>query len=90
MQIYQASKQYWETFYTEETISVKKSKVKCYEDNSMKTMHCINDFIAEHLDCQLPWVNYLGSKPLKTCSAHWGKNPQFIQKFTFQNIFFFT
>ena len=39
-----------------ETIHVKKSTYDCYEDNSMKMTHCINDFYATQLGCQLPWA----------------------------------
>ena len=39
-----------------ETISLKKSKYNCFEDNSMIFKDCINDFISEQIKCQLPWA----------------------------------
>ena len=64
-----AGKGDFKTVTTEETISLKKSTYDCYEDNSMKKQDCINDFIAEELDCKLPWATYKGSSKLEECEG---------------------
>ena len=45
-----------EVFTTILTTSLKKSKFDCYEDNSMQVTKCINEYIAEQMDCCLPWA----------------------------------
>ena len=37
------------------TVSLKSRKHECYQNNSMEAVNCFNDFMAEELDCQLPW-----------------------------------
>ena len=69
-EIYQRSKGYTKIFTAVETISLKKSYYDCYEDNSMRVEDCINEFIAEQLDCVLPWAKYHGKiQGLEACSG---------------------
>ena len=44
------------------TLSVKRLKYDCYEDNSMYFTDCIHEFYAEHLQCRLPWTTISGRK----------------------------
>ena len=39
-----------------ETLGLKTKRFDCYEDNSMQMKICIDDFIAEQLNCSLPWT----------------------------------
>ena len=39
-----------------ETTSLKTSRYDCMEDNSITMTNCIDDFIAEQLNCSLPWT----------------------------------
>ena len=39
-----------------ETTHLKKARFDCFEDNSMYFEDCIEDFIAEELNCVLPWT----------------------------------
>ena len=39
-----------------ETESLKQRTHDCYEDNSMKMTDCIDEYIAEELNCSLPWT----------------------------------
>ena len=65
-EIYHKGKGYTEMTSSIETISLKKSNYDCYEDNSMRTTDCINDFIAQQLDCSLPWTS---NQKLEGCSG---------------------
>ena len=38
-----------------ETESLKQRTYDCYEDNSMKMTDCVDEYIAEQLNCSLPW-----------------------------------
>ena len=38
------------------TVSVRRSKYDCHEDNSMTFTNCIDEFFAEQLNCYLPWT----------------------------------
>ena len=39
-----------------ETEAIKQRSHDCYEDNSMKMTDCIDEYIAEQLNCSLPWT----------------------------------
>ena len=52
-----------------ETIHLKKSTYDCYDDNSMKMTHCINDFYAQQLGCQLPWATESNLKGWEECQS---------------------
>ena len=39
-----------------ETLSLKKKRYDCFEDNSMNFKDCMDDFIGEQLNCSLPWA----------------------------------
>lgn len=45
-----------EVLTTLESVLLKKESHDCYEDNSMKITKCINDIIAEKLECSLTWM----------------------------------
>ena len=55
-EIYHIGKGYTEMPITIQTSSLKKKNYDCYEDNSMQLTSCINEFIAEQLNCNLPWT----------------------------------
>ena len=59
-EIYHIDKGYTEMPITIQTSSLKKRNYDCYEDNSMQLTNCINDFIAEQLNCNLPWTKNEG------------------------------
>ena len=50
-----------------ETTSLKTSRYDCIEDNSMLMKECIDDFIAEELNCSLPWTN--SKNGLRICQS---------------------
>ena len=68
-EIYHKFKGYTEVPTTIETVSIKKSTYDCYEDNSMKMTDCINEYIAEQLDCNLPWAKQHSGKDLEVCNG---------------------
>ena len=39
-----------------ETVSLKKTRYDCFEDNTMHFKDCMEEFIGENLNCSLPWV----------------------------------
>ena len=39
-----------------ETFGLKTKRHECYEDNSMQMKTCIDDVIAQELNCSLPWT----------------------------------
>ena len=49
----------YKSFITVKTESLKTSTFDCYEDNSMKMTECIDEYIAEQLNCSLPWAKPL-------------------------------
>ena len=57
-----------EVLTTLESVLLKKESHDCYEDNSMKITNCINEVIAEKLDCSLPWMNNISSQEICTGS----------------------
>ena len=48
----------WKTEYLiqTETLSLKKQRYDCVEDNSMHFKDCMDEFIGEQLNCNLPWA----------------------------------
>lgn len=56
-----------EVLTTLESVLLKKESHDCYEDNSMKITKCINDIIAEKLECSLTWMK-IQSKEICTGS----------------------
>ena len=51
-----------------QTKSLKKSNYDCFENNSMKFTHCVNDFLVEELNCSLPWTKR-NSKEIEVCQG---------------------
>ena len=67
---------------TVETVSLKKKDYDCYEDNSMKMSECLDEFIAEEMECNLPWAKEHSTKAMDVCSG--------AEKLsTFRNISFY-
>ena len=54
---------------TMKTVSLKKKEYDCYEDNSMKLSECLDEFIAEKLECNLPWAKQHSTKVFDVCSG---------------------
>ena len=52
-----------------DTTFLKKSSYDCYEDNSMEMTNCMNDFYADQLGCNLPWVVKPKKQQLKNCET---------------------
>ena len=52
-----------------ETILLKKSTHDCIEDNSLHFEDCINEFIADELNCHLPWTKITKFEKCKTETA---------------------
>ena len=68
-EIYWQSNGYTEVPTSIETVSIKKSTYDCYEDNSMKMNDCINEYIAEQMNCYLPWAKQHSEMNLELCSG---------------------
>ena len=53
-----------------ETISLKTNSHDCNQDNSLRFTQCINEFMAEEMNCTVPWItkSSSSSRP-KTCSG---------------------
>ena len=50
-----------------ETEALKQRKYDCHEDNSMKITDCVDEYIAEQLNCSLPWTRPY--KDFRICSG---------------------
>ena len=52
-----------------ETTSLKTSQYDCIEDNSMLRKDCIDEFVTEELQCNLPWILTQDQIGLQECQT---------------------
>ena len=65
-QLVPVHKRHIEYLVETDTTRLKTGRHECMEDNSMKMKDCIDEFIAEELQCNLPWAK---TDQLKTCKS---------------------
>ena len=68
-EILHKNKGYTDFSTTIETVTLKKKGYDCYEDNSMIMKECIDEYIAEEMECNLPWAKQHSTKVLDACSG---------------------
>ena len=68
-EILHKNKGYTDFSTTIDTVTLKKKGYDCYEDNSMNMKECIDEYIAEEMECNLPWAKQHSTKELDVCSG---------------------